>query len=54
MANQSRNRRLLCLKKIFEEETDIEHGITMAEILRHLRAYDIESDRRTIYCSWRW
>ena len=49
MANQSRNRRLLCLKKIFEEETDIEHGITMAEILRHLRAYDIESDRRTIY-----
>jgi len=49
MANQSRNRRLLCLKKIFEEETDAEHSISMPEILRHLRAFDIDADRRTVY-----
>lgn len=49
MANQSRNMRLLRLKKIFEEETDVEHGISMPEILRHLRDYGIDADRRTIY-----
>lgn len=49
MANQSRNRRLLCLKKIFEEETDAEHSISMPEILRHLRAYGVDADRRTVY-----
>ena len=45
MANQSRNRRLLCLKKIFEEETDIEHGITMALTL---------NDQYTFTCSYIW
>lgn len=49
ISNQSRNMRLLRLRKIFMEETDAEHGITMPEILRHLRAYSIEADRRTIY-----
>ena len=49
MANESRNRRLLCLKKIFEEETDSEHGLSMPDILKHLRAYGVEADRRTIY-----
>lgn len=49
ISNQSRNMRLLRLRKIFIEETDAEHGITMPEILRHLRAYSIEADRRTIY-----
>lgn len=49
MANESRNKRLLCLKKIFEEETDSEHGLSMPDILRHLRAYGVEADRRTIY-----
>ena len=47
--NQSRNRRLLALKEIFEEHTDAEHGITMAEIRKHLSAYSVEADRRTIY-----
>ena len=49
ISNQSRNMRLLRLRKIFMDETDAEHGITMPEILRHLRAYSIEADRRTIY-----
>ena len=49
MANESRNKRLLCLKKIFEEETDAEHGLSMPEILKHLHAYGIDADRRTIY-----
>ena len=47
--NQSRNRRLLALKEIFEEHTDAEHGITMDEIRKHLSAYSVEADRRTIY-----
>lgn len=49
ISNQSRNMRLLRLRKIFMDETDAEHGITMPEILRHLRSYSIEADRRTIY-----
>ena len=49
ISNQSRNMRLLRLRNIFMDETDAEHGITMPEILRHLRAYSIEADRRTIY-----
>lgn len=49
ISHQSRNLRLLCLRKIFLEETDAEHSITMPEILQYLRAYSIDADRRTIY-----
>ena len=44
VSNQSRNRRLLALKQIFEDYTDAEHGITMAEIQKHLSAYSVEAD----------
>ena len=49
MPNQSRNIRLLYLKRIFEEETDAEHGISMKDILKHLKSFDVEADPRTIY-----
>ena len=49
VSNQSRNRRLLVLKEIFEEETDAEHGIAMKEIMSRLREYNIVAERRTIY-----
>ena len=49
VSNQSRNRRLLVLKEIFEEETDAEHGIAMKEIMSKLREYNIVAERRTIY-----
>ena len=41
--------KLLYLMQLLLEKKDEFHSITMAEILRHLRAYDIEADRRTKY-----
>lgn len=48
-SNQSRNRRLLSLKKVFEEHTDADHGITMVQILEHLKAYGVQANRSTVY-----
>ncbi len=41
--------KLLYLAKIFSEETDDEHGITMSEILGELDKYGVKADRKTIY-----
>lgn len=41
--------KLLYLAKIMQEETDDEHGLTMPEIIDKLAAYDIETQRKTIY-----
>ena len=41
--------KLLYLAKIFMEETDDEHGLTMPQIAEKLKAYDISADRKTLY-----
>ncbi len=41
--------KLLYLMKILLEYTDDDHGITMGEILQHLKAYDISAERKSIY-----
>ena len=41
--------KLLQLERIFREETDEAHGLTMPQLLERLRALDIPADRRTVY-----
>ena len=42
---------LLYMLRILLEKTDEEHALNAAEIIRELRAYDCEEDRRTIYAN---
>ncbi len=39
----------LYLKKILEEETDENHGLTMPQIIDRLAAYGIEAERKSVY-----
>ena len=41
--------KMLYLVKIFSEETDDSHHITMPEIIRRLAEYGVNADRKTIY-----
>ena len=43
------NQKLLRLMQIFLQETDEDHGITMAEILSLLESYGIHAERKSIY-----
>ena len=41
--------KMLYLAKIFSEETDDMHGLTMPQIIEKLEQYDIKADRKTLY-----
>ena len=41
--------KMLYLAKILMEESDEQHGLTMAEIIEKLNAYDVSADRKTLY-----
>lgn len=41
--------KMLYLARIFSEQTDEEHGLTMPEIIERLAAYDVNADRKTLY-----
>lgn len=41
--------KLLYLSRIFCEETDEEHGLTMPQIIQRLQNNDINADRKTLY-----
>ena len=41
--------KLLYLMKIFMEETDDEHALTMPELIGKLNAYGVNADRKTMY-----
>lgn len=51
MARKGDNQKLkmLYLTKIFLEETDDAHGLTMPEIIDKLEAYGVNADRKTLY-----
>ena len=50
MSGNSKNKlKLLYLMKIFQEETDEEHPLTMSQLQERLRARDILSERRSVY-----
>lgn len=48
---KSRNQKikLLYLMKIFEENTDDDHGLTMAEIIEKINAYGVQAERKSLY-----
>lgn len=41
--------KMLYLVKIFSEETDDEHSLTMPEIVSKLADYGVNADRKTLY-----
>jgi len=41
--------KMLYLEKIFHEQTDEEHGLTMQQIISRLADYDVNADRKTLY-----
>lgn len=41
--------KMLYLTKIFSEETDERHALTMSEIISKLQEYDVNADRKTLY-----
>lgn len=45
--------KMLYLVKIFMEETDEEHGLTINEIIDQLNAFDVSADRKTLYLDFK-
>ena len=45
----NQKQKMLYLVKIFSEETDDNHYITMPEIIQKLAAYGVNADRKTLY-----
>ena len=41
--------KMLYLVKIFMEETDDDHGLTMPQLISKLNAYGVNADRKTVY-----
>lgn len=41
--------KLLYLMKIFQENTDDDHGLTMAQIISKLESYNISAERKSLY-----
>ncbi len=41
--------KMLYLVKLFSEQTDEEHGLTMQEIIARLEAWGVNADRKTLY-----
>lgn len=50
MANNSKSKlKTLYVRRILEEETDAEHGLSLREIIQRLNDYDIEAERKGVY-----
>ena len=47
--NSNQKLKMLYLAKIFMEETDEEHELTIADIIERLKVYDVHADRKTLY-----
>ena len=48
-AGDNQKLKMLCLVKIFTEETDDEHGLSLQEIAAKLEACGVNADRKTLY-----
>ena len=44
--------KMLYLSKIFHEQTDEEHGLTMPQIIARLAEYEVNADRKTLYADF--
>ena len=49
MPRENQKLKLLYLAKIFREETDGKTGLTMPQIIEHLREYGISAERKALY-----
>ena len=49
MKGENQKLKMLYLWKLFAEQTDDEHGLTMAEIIDRLAALGVNADRKTLY-----
>lgn len=50
MPNNSKSKlKLLYIRRILEEETDCEHGLTMNELISRLHDYEIPAERKGVY-----
>lgn len=49
MPRENQKLKLLYLAKIFQEETDGKAGLTMPQIIEHLREYGISAERKALY-----
>lgn len=49
MPRENQKLKLLYLAKIFQEETDDKAGLTMPQIIEHLREYGISAERKALY-----
>ena len=47
--NENQKLKLFYLMKIFNEETDEDHGLTMSEIIEKLEDYGISAERKSLY-----
>ncbi len=48
-ANKNMKLKILYLLKIFREETDEDHGLTMSQLISRLAAYGVDAERKSIY-----
>ena len=46
---EHQKQKLLYLAKLFTEETDAQHALSMAEIIEKLAACGVNADRKTLY-----
>ena len=49
MKGENQKLKMLYLWKLFAEQTDDEHGLTMAQIIEKLSAQGVNADRKTLY-----
>lgn len=42
--------KLLYLVRIFREQTDDNHKLTISDIIEKLNGYDVNADRKTLWC----
>ena len=50
MAKSSNQKlKLMYLLKILEEKTDMDHGLTMPQLIEELGRYDVKAERKSIY-----
>lgn len=45
-ANKNSKLKLLCIQRMLEEETDADHGLSMAEIIQRLAEEGIAAERK--------
>ena len=49
MKGENQKLKMLYLSRLFMEQTDDEHGLTMPEIIERLAAWGVNADRKTLY-----